>query len=55
MDSEHSKSQKNPPGIDLSKDSRISNKITQSLKEREKEFLKNPEDYEKIIEVIKYT
>jgi hypothetical protein len=32
-------------------DSRISNKITQSMLENEKAYLKNPTDYEKIIEV----
>lgn len=34
-----------------SKESKIGNKITKSFLEKEKNYLKNPKDYEKIIEV----
>ena len=38
-----------------SKESRIGNKITKSFLEREKNYLKNPKDYDRIIEVYSYT
>lgn len=46
-------SQKTTKGTEYTnvKDSRISNKITKSILENEKGFLKNPQDYDKIIEV----